>query len=453
MRNEVLLQYVQENFDSRLKAPYVSKDYTENDKKNLCAGFLIALESAKAKLSAAGIISVFNAMKPEIRANMKSPTRRGSVAFLVDDKEFISEQGLLELFVWSEQANLGYGPRFELIDRYNSLQHFKNIKEMRDGLGCKSNQELADKLNNNLKNGTYRLRYIPPFDNLNPNCDLVNLSGEQLVENMRMQQILAKYEVFDAVGPLFEKQIKEFNKIRKPSLHQIASFIKSMILLHPFPDGNGRTFTLGILNQLLLKNKLGICLNLDPRISLLSVAEVARAIEANLIKLEQFESDLPAPQAQTTTASDSSKEGQLSDLLVFSQNYIIHLKEEILVRTDLYPSDSPEQLLTADPEGFNNDAVFKLTLQKYQIVKGLCDTLEGEGSIADKLSQFKQDFVLNRALIASRRDSAAITFLKGVLTVITFSGAYFWGIWSTKGELYNKEIDTIAELSPAILAQ
>jgi hypothetical protein len=226
-------------------------------------------------------------MKPEKRENMKFPLRKGSVAFLTD-KDSLSEQGLLELLEWSEQHQGGYGPRFELAYENNSVEHFKTVKEMRDHFGHQSNEAVAKRLFADIKAERYRLRYIPPFDNLNPLVDAVNLTLEEVIMLEHIGPRLAHFQVFDVVQPTFQRLITEFNRINNPSLVDIASFIRSMILLHPFPDGNGRTFTLGILNQVLLKNKLGICLNLDPRIALLSNAEIAQAIEANLISLEPF---------------------------------------------------------------------------------------------------------------------------------------------------------------------
>ncbi|MCW8444475.1 Fic family protein [Fluoribacter gormanii] len=283
-----IFQYIKNNLNNRLKTPYVSNSYTEIAKEELLAGIRIALQNAEKVLTTDQIIDVFNAMNPAKRANMKFPIRKGSVAFLTDNSN-ISEQGILELLEWAEINRSGYGPRFELVNGYSSPRHFKTVQEMRDSFKCQSNSDMAKVLFNQLKNEKYRLRYIPPFDSINPFIDSVRLSENELSELTEMQDILAKYEDFDLVWPKFEQLIAEFNQIQSPSLVDIARFIKSMILLHPFPDGNGRTFTLGILNQLLLKNKLGICLDLDPRITLLSCEEIAVRIKTNLIKLEQFE--------------------------------------------------------------------------------------------------------------------------------------------------------------------
>ncbi|PWY55012.1 hypothetical protein DGG96_13950 [Legionella qingyii] len=283
-----IFQYIKNNLDNRLKIPYVSQSYTDAAKEELFAGILIALQNAEKVLTTAQIIDVFNAMNPAKRANMKFPTRKGSVAFLTDDSN-ISEQGILELLEWAEKNHSGYGPRFELVDVNTPPRHFKTVQEMRDSFKCQSNSDMARRLFNELKNARYRLRYIPPFDSINPFIDAVKLTENELSELIRIQYILARYEDFDAIQPKFEHLVAEFNQIKSPSLVDIARFIKSMILLHPFPDGNGRTFTLGILNQLLLKNKLGICLDLDPRITLLSCEEIAKKIKTNLIKLKQFE--------------------------------------------------------------------------------------------------------------------------------------------------------------------
>ncbi|KTD15533.1 hypothetical protein Lgra_0199 [Legionella gratiana] len=285
------LEYIKSHLNERLKKPYVSDDFTEEAKQNLYTGMEIALLNAEKKLTAEHIIDVFNAMNPEIRTNMKFPLRRHSVAFNTSNS-VVSEQGVLELLVWAEKNATGYGPRFELLDQYGSPKHFKTVQEMSASFGCESNERLAKKLFNHLKKeNPPTLRYVPPFDSINPFIDLNELTAKQAKELERYKPQFKNYQDYDAIQPKFENLITEFNKISQPSLIDIASFIKSMLLLHPFPDGNTRTFSLGILNQLLLKNKWGICLDLDPRIVLLSSAEIATAIENKLIKLKQIGAD------------------------------------------------------------------------------------------------------------------------------------------------------------------
>ncbi len=474
-----LFQYIKENLDGRLKIPYVSQDYTPEEKEKFYAGIHVALLNADKELTEKQIIEVFNSMKSETRANMKFPTRKGSVAFLTEDSS-LSEKGLLELLEWSEKHQSGYGPRLDL--SYNNYrEHFKTIKEMRDHFGNSSNDVLAKRLFADIKGGKYRLTYIPPFDSLNPLIDLVNLTLEETYQQQRMLPILAQYEIFDAVQPKFQSLIADFNKIKSPSLVDIASFIKSMILLHPFPDGNGRTFTLGILNQVLLKNKLGICLNLDPRIALLSNVEIAQSIEVNLINLEQFELEETKQQKvavqenqqemvnietlhtdveikpiddvipeQKTMFSQDINEKKISNLLTLSKSYLLHLTKEILDRIEDRSIDLEKEFLNADPEHYNHQTIFKLTLKKYQAVATFCRILEGEEKAEDKLILFKQDIIKNKELLATRRDSAAMTFLKGVLTLITVGIAAYIGIWGVKGQKFGEKVEE--EITRPVLA-
>lgn len=439
MNTEKIFQYIQEHLATRLKEPYVSQAYTPEAKENLYAGIHIALLNADKELTEERIIDVFNAMNPEKRANMKFPTRKGSVAFVTEDKK-VSEQGLLELLEWSENHKPGYGPRFELIDKDNSVEHFKTVKEMRDYFNQQSNKATAKILFTAIKNGTYCLRYIPLFDSINPFIDRVNLTQNEMFQLRGMQSILNNYEIFDAVQPKFRSLIVEFNKINTPSLVDIASFIKSMILLHPFPDGNGRTFMLGILNQVLLRNKLGICVNMDPRIALLSNEEIAQSIATNLIGLKQF--GFEENNIQENQQKDVGDEAKISALLELSKSYILHLKEEILARKDLYSEGLEETLLSSDTEQYNHDPIFKLTLQKYQAVDGFCNILESEEKATDKLASFKQAFIENKGLLETRRDNLGITFLKSVLTLITIGvAALAFGIWNVKGQKFGVKIE------------
>lgn len=422
MNTQKILQFFSDNIDTRLKQPYVSKDYTPQAKQELCNGFQIALLNVGKKLTTTQISDVFNAMKPQVRANMLYPARRGAVAFLTGN-QMLSEQGILELLEWSEKNQTGYGPKFEVITPYiGTAEYFKTVQQMRDFYCCKSNEEMAKTLFDKLKNKNYRLRYIPPADSLNPYIDCITLNADEELELSRMQNALSKYEVFDAVQPKFENLVAEFNKITPPTLIDIADFIKSMILLHPFPDGNGRTFTLGILNQLLLQNNFGVCLDLDPRIALLSTEEVALKISANLIKLEQIDPN----------------EKKVMDLMMLSKSYAAHLEKQLVSSAH----DNTSALMV-NPNDFNAQPVYKLTLQKYQAVNKLCNSLEGNNSEVDKLKHFRQLFEEHRELLSMRRDSAAITFLKGVLTLITLSAAYFFGIWETKGKKFGNEVDNL----------
>lgn len=139
-------------------------------------------------------------------------------------------------------------------------------------------------------------------------------------------------------------------------------------------------------------------------------------------------------------SSYDSKEKNVFVLLMLSKSYIVHLKEELMLETKLR---SHEEISRANPEDFNEQPITKLTLQKYQSVTRLCDSLEGEGNAIDKLKLFKQEFARNKTLLETRRDDAGITFLKIVLTIVTFSAAYFLGIWETKGKQFGNEVEAL----------
>ncbi|PJE07037.1 hypothetical protein [Legionella sp.] len=92
-----IFNYIKDNISPRLKSPYVSVEYSEDDKEALLTGLQVALRNTEEKeLTSDQIIDVFNAMMPKLRANMKLPTRKGSVAFKQSRGE-MSEQGIVEL--------------------------------------------------------------------------------------------------------------------------------------------------------------------------------------------------------------------------------------------------------------------------------------------------------------------------------------------------------------------
>lgn len=95
MNIQNILNYIKKNSKARLKTPFVSKDYTPEEVEELLRGFEMALSNGEKKLSGTHIIEVFNAAKPALRANMKFPLRKGTIAFHIGGE--ISRQGLLDV--------------------------------------------------------------------------------------------------------------------------------------------------------------------------------------------------------------------------------------------------------------------------------------------------------------------------------------------------------------------
>lgn len=261
-KNEQLFDYFKTNASERLKKPYVSEDYTEKDKQNLFSGLQLAIEySQSQKISQQHIISIFRAMFPELQETMKTDVRTTCVAFHLSH-ESVTPDGLAELLNWIEKNPAGYGPKF-----YLGNQLFSQVSECREHFSCSNNSSLAVQLIKEMSRTNNKIVYLPPYDSINPYEDHKTLTEQQRIELNKMAYQLSKNKVRDGVSKKFNQFINEFNQIgKKPSLEQIVGFVKDMILVHPFHNGNGRTFTLGVLNCLLIKYQYGVCINLNPNL-------------------------------------------------------------------------------------------------------------------------------------------------------------------------------------------
>ncbi|MEN9916668.1 MAG: hypothetical protein RLY40_600 [Pseudomonadota bacterium] len=282
--------YVKATLDARLKEPFVSKDYSLEDKECLMEGLLMALTFKQ--LDGQNIIDIFKAMKPDTKAAMRSLTRRGGRCFnITKHNNSITKEGVLDTLNWLDKHQAGYGPRFIIDEAGSPSRHFTNIAELRKGYKCGNNADLAKKLVLKLRNNKETILLVPIMDSLNWLIDdktpaSIYQCPDEAFYALEKQLQEEGHPTYDVVGHKFFQLVDEFSQIEKPSIEEIASFIKSMILLHPFPDGNGRVFTLGVLNSLLYNNGYGICLNLNPHIIAVSEsAEIAKDIRKNLITL------------------------------------------------------------------------------------------------------------------------------------------------------------------------
>lgn len=281
-----LINEIRQKLDTRLKPPYVSNEYTEEDTENLLKGIEIAIKNGLKKtreLSATHIIEIFDAMNPKVRSKMKETFRRSPVAFEIDHPNEHTKAGWVEFLNLAEEFKRTNGPKFEIYDTKNqTMEYFKQYSDMRQFYNCSSNEKLVDILFDKLKDKTYKMRFIPTFDCMNPFCDREPQNKDEFILQKRLRD--REFLTVNDTQPIFNKLISEFNKIEFPSIKDISILIKKMILLHPFHDGNGRTFTLGVLNQLLIKHHASYCLNLDPRIAIMTLDEIEQNIKQNLIK-------------------------------------------------------------------------------------------------------------------------------------------------------------------------
>lgn len=111
-----------------------------------------------------------------------------------------------------------------------------------------------------------------------------------------------------------EKQVDEFNsKIKNARLVDdkitlIVEFIKKLLRLHPFRDGNHRVFVGGLLNYLLLSEGIGICPLVNRRqFSLNGLEESITAVKKELIPMEKLSLETTAVSASEVKADCSEK--------------------------------------------------------------------------------------------------------------------------------------------------
>lgn len=88
---------------------------------------------------------------------------------------------------------------------------------------------------------------------------------------------------------------------------------------------------------------------------------------------------------------------------------------------------------------YENDKNYALALRKRTVVQSMYNKL-GNTVGDEQLRDFHKEFNEHRALLETRRDSAAMLFLKTVLTVFSLGLVAFFGIWKVKGEEFVKTV-------------
>lgn len=92
----------------------------------------------------------------------------------------------------------------------------------------------------------------------------------------------------------------------------------------------------------------------------------------------------------------------------------------------------------------SQNANLELTVNKYDELSKLADTLKSTKlSPGEKLNKFKSQFRRSRSIIEKQNDSAGITFLKVVASVLSLGLAVAFGIWRPAGQLVNDRLDEI----------
>lgn len=156
------------------------------------------------------------------------------------NKDRVSVEGILDFInrVENESFYSGYGsflgPRNTSPDE--SDENVVNTKEsitwgnidyLLNQYGCKTKQELAEKLYDPIASGQYVYQ--------NPHWELIEWKMNSLTDELN-QTLSGKHDGDD-----------------DKTIAAIVHFIKEYELLHPFPDGNGRVFVNLLLNRLLMQ--------------------------------------------------------------------------------------------------------------------------------------------------------------------------------------------------------
>lgn len=282
-----LMKSIKKQLKVRLKPPYVSKKYGKEETENLLKGIEIAIQngfSHPSKITSQQIIDIFNAMNPNVRAIMKEPLRRSPVSFIIDDHDAITKTGLQQFLTLVDGYKGYYGPQFDIHDmETNTVKHFQKCSEMLNFYKCSTYNKLAAVLLKKIRSTNYKINFIPTYDSMNPFYDHDPQNDQQAKILNAKHEKLASLKVYNDVKPIFKRLLAEFNEKESPSIKDISLFVKKMFILHPFLDGNGRTFTLGVLNQLLIKHHQIYCIKLEPVISLMTLKQIEKHINKNKI--------------------------------------------------------------------------------------------------------------------------------------------------------------------------
>ena len=102
------------------------------------------------------------------------------------------------------------------------------------------------------------------------------------------------------------------------------------------------------------------------------------------------------------------------------------------------------------PESLPSDPSFSLemAIKKQAAVTELQKSLQTRKPVYMQLQDFDQAFSKHQPLIEKNRDSAAMTFLKGIATLLSGGLAIVLGIWRSKGDGATEEIKKVLSPTP-----
>lgn len=85
-------------------------------------------------------------------------------------------------------------------------------------------------------------------------------------------------------------------------------------------------------------------------------------------------------------------------------------------------------------------------LQKYQAVSELRNALMTPSQSAnEQLQNFQQIFTAKRQILEKDRDSHAMKFAKGIVTLLSLGVAWFLGVWDVEGKMTTEKMQNILE--------
>jgi len=181
-------------------------------------------------------------------------------------------------------------------------EHLQEILEMRRGDGTvifhtESYQRIANDFSvESILQGLSqikRLRYRPWYPNLSPE-EQAALNGKGSLDDFFRVKHAVQREYAQRVDQLVERYNTEIAKAasRRARLLAISRLGRELEMLHPFPDGNGRTLISLLTNHLLLYNDFLPTILWDPNWDLeLSVAQFADEIERGMAVTEELLTD------------------------------------------------------------------------------------------------------------------------------------------------------------------
>jgi len=223
---------------------------------------------------------------------------------------------------------------FNIYTHYSTINSIQEIIDRRQGDGTrifntpgfrKTSEELtAESVYASLKEKK-KLKFRPWYPQL-------TIEQEEILNNPgeldKFYQV--KHFIQRGFAVRTDQIVSEYNtEIKQASTEQeiliaISRVVRNLEMLHPFPDGNGRTFICVLMNHLLLYNGFLAAILYDPNIDIeLSVEEFVEEIKVGISNTQKLLDD---PEANLYNYSiNESSEKDIKSFELLAKDLIIHL--------------------------------------------------------------------------------------------------------------------------------